>query len=85
MRLQHTSRRPMAALSFHAYLNQALTHAVHESHQDWDRHIDSVLFAYRTTPIDGLDVSPFEIIYGREPNLPIDNILFRENYSSRAG
>jgi hypothetical protein len=39
-----------------------------------------VLFAYRTTPIDGLDITPFEVIYGRKPNLPIDNLLFRENY-----
>ena len=37
---------------------------------------------YRVLPIDGLDVSPFEIIYGRGPNLPIDNILFRENYTT---
>ena len=51
------------------------------SQTDWDEHIDSVLLAYRTTPIDGLDISPFEVVYGREPNLPIDNILFRENYS----
>ena len=50
--------------------------------QEWDEHLESVLFAYRTTPIDGLDVSPFEVIYGRSPNLPIDNILFRENYQN---
>ena len=43
-----------------------------------------MLFAYRTTPIDGLDVSPFEVIYGRDPNLPIDNLLFRENYAQPA-
>ena len=66
---------------FHDYLASALAHAVDMSQTDWDEHIDSVLFAYRTTPIDGLDISPFEVVYGREPNLPIDNILFRENYS----
>ena len=27
-----------------------------------------------------LDVSPFEILFGREPNLPIDNLLRRENW-----
>ena len=46
----------------------------------WDEHLDAVLLTYRVLPIDELDVSPFEIIYGRGPNLPIDNILFRENY-----
>ena len=65
---------------FHAYLAQAISHAANETHTDWDKHIDSALFAYRTTPLDGLDVSPFEILFGREPNLPIDNLLRRENW-----
>ena len=48
----------------------------------WDEHLDTVLLTYRVLPIGGLDISPFEIIYGRGPNLPIDNILFRENYAT---
>jgi len=60
---------------FHAYLAQAISHATNETHTDWDRHIDSALFAYRTTPLDGIDVSPFQILYGREPNMPIDNLM----------
>ena len=52
---------------FHAFLGHSLAHAVKESQEDWDKHIDSALFAYRTTP--------FEILYGREPNLPIDLLL----------
>jgi len=60
---------------FHAYLAQSVSHVVKRTHEDWDKHLESVLFAYRITPLDGMNVSPFEIMYGREPNLPIDNLL----------
>jgi transposase InsO family protein len=60
---------------FHAYLAQSISHVVKHTHEDWDEHIDSMLFAYRVTPLDGINVSPYEIMYGREPNLPIDNLL----------
>jgi hypothetical protein len=66
---------------FHAYLTSAMSHYIENEQETWDEFLDSVLFAYRTTPIDGLDISPFEVIYGRNPNLPIDNLLFRENYN----
>jgi len=66
---------------FHAYLAQAISHAVSATHDDWDTYIDGVLFAYRTTPLDGMNVSPFEIVYGREPNLPIDNIIARNDWT----
>ena len=62
-------------------MGNALANAILEQQGEWDQYIDSILFAYRTTPIDGLDITPFEVIYGRNPNLPIDNLLFRENYS----
>ena len=68
---------------FHRFLNSAIgqcTDMADGDQTDWDKYLDSALLTYRTLPIDGLDVSPFEIIYGREPNLPIDNILFRENF-----
>jgi hypothetical protein len=68
---------------FHRFLNAAIGQSTDVGvgdQTDWDRYLDSALFTYRTLPIDGLDISPFEVMYGREPNLPIDNILFRENY-----
>ena len=40
------------------------------------------VLTYGVLPIVGLDILMFEIIYGRGPNLPIDNILFRENYAT---
>jgi transposase InsO family protein len=67
---------------FHSYLTAAMTHHLDNEQETWDEFLDSVLFAYRTTPIDGLDISPFEVIYGRNPNLPIDNMMFRENYET---
>lgn len=64
---------------FHAYLAQSISHVVRQTHEDWDEHIESVLFAYRVTPLDGINISPFEIMYGREPNLPIDNLLAQKH------
>jgi hypothetical protein len=65
---------------FHRYLSAALHHVTDKHPENWEDHLDTVLFAYRTSPIDGLNITPFEVVYGRRPNLPIDNILFRENY-----
>ena len=66
---------------FHKYLADALQMAVKQSPNTWEDHLDTVLYAYRSSPIDGLDITPFEVMFGRKPNLPIDNILFRENYN----
>src|SRR5436309_14945473 len=38
----------------------------------WDRNIAPVLFAYRTSKHSTTGISPFYLIYGREPRLPID-------------
>ena len=71
---------------FHRFLTSAISHCIDDmkgtEQNQWDEHLDTVLLTYRVLPIDGLDVSSFEIIYGRGPNLPIDNILFRENYTT---
>jgi hypothetical protein len=63
---------------FHSYLAKAISACVNDQHDDWDEHLHSVLFAYRATPMDGLGMSPFEVIYGRKPNLPIDLLIGRE-------
>jgi transposase InsO family protein len=60
---------------FHSYLATGLSALVNEQHSNWDEHIDAVLLAYRTAVIDGTGISPFEIVYGRPANLPLDNAL----------
>ena len=36
-----------------------------ERPKDWDRYLNSLLFAYREVPQESLKFSPFELVYGR--------------------
>ena len=45
---------------------------VNEDQNDWDKYIDSVLFAYRTSRQDSSKYTPFFLMYGRQATLPID-------------
>ena len=57
-------------------MNQTLTRAlvkfVNENQDDWDVHIKSILFAYRTSKNDSTKFTPFELMFGRAPVLPIE-------------
>ena len=44
--------------------------------KDWDKNIAPVLFAYRTSKHATTGISPFFLMYGREPRLPIDDSEF---------
>ena len=53
-------------------IQQALTQLVSRTQTDWDLHLKTVQFACRTVPRDDMGVSPFFMVYGREPHLPCD-------------
>ena len=40
--------------------------------KDWDKYVPLILFAHRTSISDAIGDSPFYVLYGREPRLPID-------------
>ena len=48
---------------------------VMDNEEDWDIHLPAALFAYRTTPHSVTNLSPYQLVYGREPRLPIDMAL----------
>ena len=58
---------------FHRTLNNSLATLVNKSHSNWDKHVDSVLFAYRTAVLDFVNDSPFFLTYGRDARLPTDS------------
>jgi transposase InsO family protein len=60
---------------FHRYMNAALTMFVNKYKTDWADYIDSVLFAYRISVNTATGYSPYYLMYGRQPTLPID-LLF---------
>ena len=59
---------------FNQTLQRALLKMVEENENQWDKFLDSVLFAYRSSQQASTKYSPFYLMYGREPGLPIDVI-----------
>ena len=56
---------------FNGTLKQMLNKMCEERPTDWDRYIDSLLFAYRETPQDSTGFAPFELLYGRVVRGPL--------------
>ena len=57
---------------FNSTLCQSLSMYVAKDHKDWDEYIPLILFAHRTSVCEAIGDSPFYVLYGREPRLPID-------------
>jgi len=45
---------------------------VAKDQKDWDEYMPLVLFAHGTSVCEAIGDSPFYVLYGREPRLPID-------------
>ena len=57
---------------FNQTLVNALVKKTAEDQHNWDRHIDTILFAYRTAKHDSTKMTPFFIMHLREANLGCD-------------
>lgn len=60
---------------FNHTLCQSVSMYVSRDQKDWDTHIPAILFGYRVSPHETTGDSPFYLLYGREPRLPIDASL----------
>jgi len=56
---------------FNGTLKNMLKRMCSEKPKDWDRYVDALLFAYREAPQESLWFAPFEMLYGRSVNGPL--------------
>jgi len=60
---------------FNSTLINMLAKSVNKYGHDWDAHLPYLLFAYRVAVHESTQVSPFHMLYGREPVLPLERAL----------
>jgi Integrase core domain len=66
-------------------IEDCLKHTTNQACDDWDVWLPEALFAIRSTPASGTKMSPFRLLYRRDPILPIDNAhLYPQSSSSMA-
>ena len=57
---------------FNSFISQSLSMYISANQKDWDEFLPSILFAYHTLLQATTGDSPFYLLYGREPRLPLD-------------
>jgi transposase InsO family protein len=61
---------------FNRTMKEMLQKYVDTRHTDWDLYVPFVVFAYNTSAHKALDgLTPFQMLYGRKPTLPVDAML----------
>ena len=60
---------------FHKYLKPTLKKLCENDPANWDKYINQVLASYRITPNLATAESTFFLVYGRDPNLPLHQLL----------
>ena len=60
---------------FHKYLKPTLKKLCEKDPTNWDKYLNQVLASYKITPNLVTAESPFFLVYGRDPNLPLHQLL----------
>ena len=60
---------------FHKYLKPALKKLCQKDPANWHKYINQVLTSYRVTPNLATAETLFFLVYGRDPNLPLHQLL----------
>ena len=58
--------------SFNKTMGEMLSHYTSKDQKDWDRHLPLIQFAYNSSKSTATGFSPFFLVHGREPRIPVD-------------
>jgi hypothetical protein len=67
------------AKSINKVIGRLLTKLVNEKRTNWDEHLSTILFSYRTTYKVVIGYTPYWLVYGLHPLMPIEYILLAIN------
>ena len=79
--IEHIFSTPYHPLSngklefFHKYLKPTLKKLCEKDPENWDKYINQALASYRVKPNLATTETPFFLVYGRGPNLPLHQLL----------
>ena len=60
---------------FQKYLKPTLKKLCEKDPSNWDKYLNQDLASYRVTPNVATAETPFFLVYGRDPNLPLHQLL----------
>lgn len=60
---------------FNRTLKEMLRCFINDNHSNWDELLSSLCFAYNTSVHSTTNTTPFEVLFGRKPKLPLDLVL----------
>ena len=63
----------------HGFVQQLLQNATLNDVREWDTYLPAIRFAIMSSRLDGLGFSPYQLLYGREPRLPADEMIPRDS------
>lgn len=58
--------------SFNKTMGDMLSHYTSSDQKDWDRHLPLIQIAYNSSKSSATGYSPFYLVHGREPRIPLD-------------
>ena len=69
---------------FHRWLNAAMTIIWKKKALDWDDYLPPIAFAYRASTNESTGFSPYYLVHGHDPILPLDALLDIEENQANA-
>jgi hypothetical protein len=66
------------------HLKKMMRAYVNEKQSNWDQGLSQLAYAYNTSVHETIGLTPFEVMFGRKPRIPIDSFYPNTNEMNRS-